>query len=471
MLGYDRLREIPRRSIASLLPVALLIGALLLANTPDALAQYKPRETKSAQRQASITVTSPTGSVDWEKGKRYEVTWTSSEVRGSVKIELVDQKGIAKVLTPTTLNNGKYSFSLMRAVSDGDYRVRISSTDGKTVGESSGLVHVSSSVGSKAKTPPTRTTSPPTEPIQRQGKPPTPVSRATRPTTNTGLRPGVSTVELVRREFSPVQVSDVELQHLETSLPELGVASGLDLGSLKPINADGSIDVLQPQFQAEWVAGNQVSINWSSDDITGNVKIDLLQVTSPNIETWYPVTAGTSNDGHHLFTVPHNLGCKPWAFKARVATLDEQVMDFSENFSMYTEPVDMACRVVDITQESQTEYYIVYAENECWLQFDVWLRNDGTMLPVTVQNVSVILIKEPEEIMLAQEEWGFSGIYPRIWYKTPEPRRFDISESWHAYGWKRRTSKFLRVLSVWRWRSIRATSLAKIRDCGQTTRS
>ena len=70
----------------------------------------------------------------WEKGKRFEITWTSSGIRGAVKIDLVDPKGKATPLARQTLNNGKYSFTLMQSIAEGDYKIRISSMDGKTVG-------------------------------------------------------------------------------------------------------------------------------------------------------------------------------------------------------------------------------------------------------------------------------------------------------------------------------------------------
>jgi hypothetical protein len=58
------------------------------------------------------------------------------------------------------------------------------------------------------------------------------------------------------------------------------------------------------------------------------------------------------------------------------------------------------------------------------------MANLGTLAPVTIQNILVQITKQPENAVLAQEEWGFSGIYPRAWYRLSEPRRFDI---WSTY--------------------------------------
>jgi hypothetical protein len=46
------------------------------------------------------------------------------------------------------------------------------------------------------------------------------------------------------------------------------------------------------------------------------------------------------------------------------------------------------------------------------------IRNDGTRLPISINTVLVQIIKEPQEIVCYQEEWGFSGIYPHVWYQN-----------------------------------------------------
>jgi hypothetical protein len=56
------------------------------------------------------------------------------------------------------------------------------------------------------------------------------------------------------------------------------------------------------------------------------------------------------------------------------------------------------------------------------------IRNDGTRLPISINTVLVQIIKEPQEIVCYQEEWGFSGIYPHVWYQLPEPRKIDLPQ-------------------------------------------
>ncbi len=467
-----------RGRIADLLPVALLTS-LLFSIAPDTQAQYQLRKPTGTQSQASITVSSPTGGETWEKGKRYEITWQSSGIRGSVKIDLIDNQGKAFTLTRQTLNSGKYTFSIPRLVKPGDYKVRITSSDGSTTGESTGNVHVTAKPGpgpsitrpkslkpgktlqdkpdkpateeTKPSTPkPTfkpRTTQPKseTEPedtpatggsADRPTTPRTAVARGVGPSADVAGQARPSELQVVRHEFTPVQITASELETFQNLTPSVEFSPVRNIGSLRPIDIDGEIEVTTPTHDDFWEAGNEYPIRWTSSDVTGNVKIDLVRVPSPTEEEVYPVIASTANDGAFDYLVPHRMGCKPWHFYLRVATPSEQVRDYSPLMEVYTEPVDMACRVMDMRQAWRTDFYLVYVERDEWLEFDVWLRNNGTLRPVTVYTVSVILVKEPEELVVAQEEWGFSGIYPRLWYKTPEPCKFNISssEAWPFYG-------------------------------------
>jgi len=428
------------------LSLALMITFVLLVMAPGTSAQYQLKKPVTSQSEASITVTSPSGDTNWEKGKRYEITWTSTGLRGSVKIDLIDQTGNATSLVRMTRNSGKYSFSLKRSVSDGDYKIRVSTTDGKTVGEGTGMVSISSRTAGKSipkpgagetkSSPSTRSfqpkTAPPVSPATKSALQPD----ADQPTgltvgSSEGVSPGeLSEAEVVRREISAVPATDLQIAYIESAVSASELQSLPGVSNLRPTHMGGVINVTSPAHDAEWLAGSQYLIEWTSANLSGDVKIDLVRVPSPTDEEVYPVVAGTENDGAFDYQVPYRMGCKPWWFHVRVASLDGQTEDFSPNLSIYTEPVDMTCRIVDMKQRSDSKCYVFYIDRDEWLEFDVCLRNNGTQPSVTVQTVSVVLIKEPEEIVVVQEEWGFSNIYPRLWYMTPEPRKFAISDEW-----------------------------------------
>ncbi len=422
------------------LPLILFVSILALAIAPDAVAQYQVRKPTGAAAQASIAVTGPVAGTTWEKGKRCEITWTSSGIRGSVKVDLINSQGQATTLTRQTLNNGKYSFMLMRTVGDGDYKIRVSTTDGKTVGESPAMVSVSSGSGAPTR-PGAGETQTPTSAPSYQPRTTTPVNPATKTPLNVepdqssgltvgssaGTSPGeLSEREVVRHEISAVQATTAHIEYIEAASAEELRA----LSATLPTTLGGVLAVSAPVADAEWVAGETYPIEWASADLDGDVKIDLVSRASAADRVAFPLVARTENDGVFECLVPPGLRCSPWNFRVQVASIDERAEAYSSRLSVYSEPVDMTCKIVNLKRKWDTDCYIVYEEDKEWLEFDICLRNNGTQPSVTVQTVSVVIIKEPEELVVHQEEWGFGNIYPRLWYQTPKPRKFDIRNFW-----------------------------------------
>jgi hypothetical protein len=89
--------------------------------------------------------------------------------------------------------------------------------------------------------------------------------------------------------------------------------------------------------------------------------------------------------------------------------------------------IDLECRMVgfETVFPNEIPYYCL---------FNVWMRNKGTQSPISVEHVLVRLIMEPEELVLYQEEWGFSGIYGQGWYRLNEPRKILL---WYNDGTSR----------------------------------
>jgi len=87
---------------------------------------------------ASITVTDPDGSEEWETGSTHDITWTSVNVTGNVKVELYKGGSLNSSLTSDTANDGTYSWTISSGLADGtDYKIRITSlADGTVYDES-----------------------------------------------------------------------------------------------------------------------------------------------------------------------------------------------------------------------------------------------------------------------------------------------------------------------------------------------
>lgn len=437
-MEVDMFRGSDRCQNGNVRAVVVLIGILLLVMAVNVSAQYQVRKPGAAKTPASIQVTSPTGGETWEKSKRYEITWTSTGIRGSVKIDLIDPQGKAVSLTRQTMNSGKYSFSLKPNVSDGDYRIKVSTTDGKTTGESSGTVHVGKTTDSATKMTPGTTTGgiQPKTYTPRTTKTPvitepksTPVVTSTTQPVNVAEHTTVASPDVVRHDFPAVQVPVSEVQMID--LPTIIPTSTIQPRSPQMKVLPSMIDVTAPDSNVAWQAGEQYTIRWVSSDLDGPVKIDLIQAQrgTDGVVSYLtlPVVASTENDGAYEYLVPERMGYHSTYFTCEVSSLDGQTKDQSPAyFNLYTEPIDMTCKVVDLKQRKHSEEYYFYYETESWLEFDVWVRNDGTQRQIDFVTVSVILIKEPEELVVAQEEWGLSTINSQLWHSTPEPRRFDI---------------------------------------------
>ena len=373
--------------------VAVVLSIILLwAMTVDVSAQYQVRKPGAAKTPASIQVTNPTGGATWEKGKRYDITWTSSGIRGgSVKIDLIDGNGKAISLVRQTINNGKYSFSLKPNVSDGDYRVRVSTTDGKTTGESSGTVHVgktstkitspttSSGIQSKTYTPRTPTTT--------DTKSTTPTTSTTQPVDVAG-HSTVASPDVVRHDFTSVAVPITEVQMFD--LPTIASTSTIQPRSPQMKLLPSMIDVTSPVADVAWQAGEQYTINWTSNDLDGPVKINLIKAQrgTDGVVSHYniPVVASTENDGTYEYLVPDRLGYHSTYYVCEVSSLDGQTKDKSpEYFDVYTEPIDMTCQVVDLRQRQDTDWYVVYCNREKWLEFDLeYMREWSLWLDIKI---------------------------------------------------------------------------------------
>lgn len=238
-----------------------------------------------------------------------------------------------------------------------------------------------------------------------------------------------------RITMKPVKISADELSTIEKSL---SVQTTKLTQSMTPAQtAPGvlPIEVTSPQNCQVWDAGKDYFISWrgANDDVRIDLEYALHVAGKP--ATQISITDKATNTGNYRFSVPYNWVIHPYGYRVRVTTLNGKQSGCSQGtIAVYTQPVDLECRVVDAYIKTDVDFYVVYAERDKWLEFNVLIRNKGVRSPVTIENVLVRIIKEPEEVVVAQEEWGFSGIYGHEWYKLPEPRKFSISHSSSTIG-------------------------------------
>jgi len=109
----------------------------------------------------------------------------------------------------------------------------------------------------------------------------------------------------------------------------------------------------------------------------------------------------------------------------RVASLEDKAEAYSSRLTVYNEPVDMTCKIVNLKRKWKTNWHLEYNE---WLEFDVCLRNNGTQ-PAEIETVSIIIVKEPEGYVVYREEIGFGIISQLLWYQTPEPLKYAVQNN------------------------------------------
>ncbi len=236
----------------------------------------------------------------------------------------------------------------------------------------------------------------------------------------------VNQINTVRQKISPVKVSETELRNIKSAAPVTNT-----LSSSKNLPGVIPLEVTSPGKNDVWEAGREYVIRWAPVNSNDDVRIDLESKLSTGGKQLanYNIVGRASNTGSYTFRVPYNWLTNPYGFYVNVKTVSGKQSGYSTGpAAVYTESVDLECKIVDeFIREEKTGSDYICTLSKGYFGFNVLLRNKGLNSPVTIENVLVRIIKEPEQVVVCQEEWGFSGIYGHEWYKLPEPRKFLFS--------------------------------------------
>jgi hypothetical protein len=244
---------------------------------------------------------------------------------------------------------------------------------------------------------------------------------------------------LVKRKINAVQVSTSDVQRYKPLIepaPKLVTPKPV-IRPQKGEEMKGKIEVISPKQGDEWLAGKEYDIRWKSTEIRGDVKISLstfehIQGKPSREKIVYTIAHRAADTGNFRFKVPHHMVVDPFPYVVKVSTLDGKVDGYSSgHFAIYAQEIDLTCKIMNYRERYQVTWYVVYIEGKRWIEFDVWLRNNGVRGPIDIYEVLVRIIKEPENVVVTQEEWGYGRIYPQVWYKLPEPEKFNVS-SWEG---------------------------------------
>ena len=425
---------------------AVLAGIIILSAFAVSQTQLKPKTPQVSAKagEVYIKVINPGRDVAWEKGRSYTIRWECRGVRGNVRIFIVSEsrkqspeikaggtRQVGKRAAETSFevangvtNDGIHSLVVPGNLPDGIYRVLVMTMDGSVKGESAGIITVRSqkaattAVTSGAEKP----RGAPTPPAKTN-----PSAGATTTATVSGQAP-TAAAKVVKGQVQSVKVPETTLNKFKF---QASTATAPDYRIGGHSATGGTIEVFSPIDGAIWEAEKEYGIRWKSTGITGDVKITLAYgLVVGGKRTEYPIVERTADTGSYLFRVPRNWFPQNQPFHVRVSTPDGSVSGFSPGgIKVYTQYVDLVCMIVDPGVWEQTTYYPFVGKTQKWFEFNVWWKNNGTRFVKQIWPVLVRIIKEPEELVCYQEEWGVSEVYPYTWYQLPDPRRFDI-ESW-----------------------------------------
>lgn len=236
----------------------------------------------------------------------------------------------------------------------------------------------------------------------------------------------VNQIVTVKQKISPVKVSDTELRNIKSTAPTM-TNTLTSPSSSKSLPGVIPIEVISPQNNDIWEAGKEYVIRWrgASEDV-------IIELISQGDLKPFSIAGRASNTGSYTFRVPYNWLTNPYGYYVRVKTLSGKQSGNSGGINVFTQTVDLECRIVDAYIKTDLDYYFLYIDGDVWLEFNVLMRNKGVQSPIIIENALVRIIKEPEGVVVKQEEWGFSGIYGHEWYKLPNPRKFNIEE-WSVF--------------------------------------
>ena len=279
----------------------------------------------------AITVTAPNGGETWETGRSEQVTWTSQNVVGSVKIEVIQGRATLCELTGV-VDDGAAAINLGPAVTTGSgYRVRVSSEGAVPASDTS-------DAGFNVLGPSLSVTTPNGGETWERGRGYVinwTSDRADGEVAVELYRNGVLHTILTQRtdddgSFNAVipgsqtPSSRYRVRVRLAGFPSVYDDSDANLTITDPGVVAFTLDA--PNGGEVWARGTQETVIWEPLGVTGNVKIELCRDGTPCAL----VSDDTANDGAFAWTVPANLTLGD-NYTIRVTSLaDTQVRDDSD---------------------------------------------------------------------------------------------------------------------------------------------
>ncbi|MBE3089012.1 MAG: VCBS repeat-containing protein [Actinobacteria bacterium] len=102
-----------------------------------------------------------------------------------------------------------------------------------------------------------------------------------------------------------------------------------------------SITVVSPNGGETWQVGNTYAVTWTSNNISGNVNIELYKGSVPV----YAIETNTPNDGYASWTISSST-TPDTDYKIKITSVDGTVSDFSDSYFTIVAPPQQSITVV-----------------------------------------------------------------------------------------------------------------------------
>lgn len=290
----------------------------------------------------SVGIISPEGGEQWNVGSTHKILWSSENVTSNVKLELYDGDALYNVIVASTPDDEEYEWTIPAFVAPGSsYKIKLTSLEDEGVTDTSNaFTVVESTVGTLVLTAP-------------DGGEKWTIGSAVDITWAADYYTGLVSLSLYNDgAFSTlISSSTVNDGAYSWSIPswlEPGTLYAVKISSVDATGVfdrsdgffslvetappDATIDVTNPDGGERYAPGDDIAITWTSEDVNGDVKIDLYQGASLNSS----ISASTANDGAFTWSSPSDLATGG-DYRIRIAALeDDATSGFSDAYFTFS---------------------------------------------------------------------------------------------------------------------------------------
>lgn len=314
---------------------------------------------------SSITVNSPgTGDV-FNPGDQFTIQWTSQNISGNVKIELYKGNSIVRTLSQSTADDGSFISNILPTTNafGSDYRIKITSVNSTSINDFGNSFTVQAGPSITVTNPGNGDVFSPGDGISANW-----ISNGVTGNVKIELFQSNMSIDTLITSTSNDNTQQLLLpssvqpgNNYKLKITSINDNTIFDFGDVFSIQTAPSISVISPGTTDVFSPGDLFTVNWSSVNINGNVKIELYK--GNNVVRL--LAGNTSNDGTATFTF-NSSRMAGTNYKIKITSLtNANIFDFGNNFTIQTAPT------ITVTNPTGGSYVIGQMVTVTWTTTNV----------------------------------------------------------------------------------------------------